>query len=122
MVSSITANRKFVQVARYMILNENERKNLAPIVQEKIKNRGDIWYTMIVNPKERNFQIFINGSQRGIHDTSPEIIKAILLIVLNSMNSGQGVPDNRSIWEESIQMDLKKRILSFKGTLKTEEI
>lgn len=94
-VSSITSNRKFTQVARYMIHNENERKNLAPLVQEKIQKRGDIWYTMIVNPKAKNFQIFINGKQEGIHGVSPELIKAIRAEIL--LKRGMKVPDKENL-------------------------
>ncbi len=89
-VSSITTNRKFTQVARYMIHNESKRKNLAPSIQEKIQKRGDIWYTMIINPKAKNFQIFINGSQKGIHGVSPELVKAVRAEIL--IKRGMEVP------------------------------
>lgn len=94
-VSSITTNRKFTQVARYMIHNESERKNLASLLQEKIQKRGDIWYTMIVNPKAKNFQIFVNGSQEGIHVVSPELIKAIRVEIL--LKRGMTVPDKEKL-------------------------
>ena len=65
------------------------------LVQEKIKNRGDIWYTMIVNPKAKNFQIFINGSQERIHGISPEIIKAIRAEIL--LKRGMAVPEKEKL-------------------------
>ena len=61
----------------------------------KIQTRGDIWYTMIVNPKAKNFQIFINGSQKGIHEVSPELIKAIRAETL--LKRGKDVPDKERL-------------------------
>lgn len=90
-ISSITTSRKFPQVARYMILNEAERRRLTPVIQERVTNRGDTWYIMIIHPRYKNFQIFINGSQRAIHEMSLEIVKAIRAEIL--LKRGLSVPD-----------------------------
>lgn len=94
-ISHITTNRKLPQVARYMIHNEYERKNLSPFIQEKIKKRGDIWYTINVNPRTKHFQIFINGSQEGMHNVSPEIVKAVRAEIL--LKRGMEVPGKEKL-------------------------
>lgn len=94
-ISHITTNRKLPQVARYMIHNEYERKNLSLFIQEKIKKRGDIWYTINVNPRTKHFQIFINGSQEGMHNVSPEIVKAVRAEIL--LKRGLEVPEKERL-------------------------
>lgn len=74
-ISSVTKNSKFVQVARYMIFSKDQDIN--PLIKEKIKDRNSPWLVILVNPKNKNFQIFVNGNKIFVHRIIAELIKAI---------------------------------------------
>jgi len=74
-ISAITSNPKFVQVSRYMVFSKNEE--IAPIVREKIKGRDSMWMIMVLNPKNKNFQIFINDNMLRGQKLMLELAKAM---------------------------------------------
>lgn len=74
-ISAITPNPKFVQVARYMIFSQKE--DVVPLIKENIKDRNSLWTVLLVNPKNKNFQIFINGNKDRSQVIICELIKAI---------------------------------------------
>lgn len=74
-ISAITANPKFAQVARYMIFSKKE--DVAQLIKEKIKDRNSLWTVLLLNPKNKNFQIFINGNKDRSQVIICELIKAI---------------------------------------------
>ena len=74
-ISTITANPKFIQVARYMIFSQ--KGDVVPLIKEKIKDRNSLWTVLLVNPKNKNFQIFINGNKDRSQVIICELIKAI---------------------------------------------
>lgn len=88
-ISTITKSSRFVQVARHMIFSKNQE--IKPLIREKIKDRNSPWMVVLVNPKNKNFQIFVNGNKVLVHRIITELIKAIRAEVLLKRN--KSVPD-----------------------------
>lgn len=74
-ISAITANPKFVQVSRYMIFSKDE--DVHQVIREKIKDRNSPWMVLTLNPKSKNFQIFVNGNKVHCQMVISELTKAI---------------------------------------------
>jgi len=97
-ISAITKSFKFVQVARYMIFSKDQ--NINPLIREKIKDQNSPWLTVLVNPKNKNFQIFVNGNKILIHRIIEELIKAIRAEILLRRN--RLVPDFNVLSREGV--------------------
>jgi len=88
-ISTITKSSKFVQVARFMIFSKDQDIN--PLIREKIKDRNSPWLVVLVNPRNKNFQMFVNGNKTFVHQIITELIKAIRAEILLKRNLS--VPD-----------------------------
>lgn len=88
-ISAITKSSKFVQVARYMIFSKDQDVN--PLIKEKIKDRNSPWLVVLVNPKNKNFQILVNGNKVFVYQIVTELIKAIRAETL--LKRGKSVPE-----------------------------
>ena len=88
-VSATTKNPRFKQVATYMIYSKDQDVN--PLIREKIKDRNSPWLVVVINPMNKNFQMFINGNKSLIHRIITELVKAIRAEILSKRN--RPVPD-----------------------------
>lgn len=87
-ISTITKSSRFVQIARYMIFSKDQ--DVHPLIKEKIKDRNSPWLVILVNPRNKNFQIFVNGNKIFVHRIIAELIKAIRAETL--LKRGKPVP------------------------------
>jgi hypothetical protein len=79
-VSAITKSPMFVKVAKSVIFSDDQ--DVHPLIIEKITNRNSLWIILVVNPLTKNFQIFINGSQKSLHPIIEEVTKVIRAEIL----------------------------------------
>lgn len=93
-ISAITKRKKFVQVARNRIFSKDQ--DVDPIIREKIKDRNSPWLVALVNPQNKNFQIFVNGNKMIVQGVIEELIKAIRAEVLLK----RGKPVNFTVLSE----------------------
>jgi len=84
-ISAVTKSSRFKQVATHMVYSTVE-KDINPLIREKIKDRSSPWLVMLVNPKNKNFQIFVNGNKTFVHQIIAELIKAIRAEILLKRN------------------------------------
>ncbi len=97
-ISAITINPKFVQIARYMIFSKDE--DISPFIREKITDRNSLWTVLLVNPKTKNFQIFINGNRLQSQEIITELVKAIRAEILKKRD--RSVPEYDRLSEGGI--------------------
>ncbi|PIS39271.1 MAG: hypothetical protein COT33_02855 [Candidatus Nealsonbacteria bacterium CG08_land_8_20_14_0_20_38_20] len=88
-ISAVTKNPRFKQVATHMIYSKDQDVN--PLIRGKIKDRNSPWLVVVINPRNKNFQIFINGNKSLIHRIITEPVKAIRAEILSKRN--RPVPD-----------------------------
>lgn len=98
MIASITTSPKFAQVVKHMVYSKKEEA--PPLIREKIKSRDDLWIVLVVNPKTKNFQIFINGDKKGGQEMVAELIKAVRSEIM--IKRGVSVPSGDKLTEGGI--------------------
>ncbi|MDP2629775.1 MAG: hypothetical protein Q8P45_03730 [Candidatus Harrisonbacteria bacterium] len=66
--------------------NKSVDNDLDLIIKEKVKDRNCPWLLLLVNPVNKNFQIFLNGEKKVVHEIFDELTKAIRADILLSRN------------------------------------
>ena len=78
-ITSLNSSPTFLRAARYMIYSNNEQFTH---LEERIKDRNSPWILIKVDPKNKNFQVFVNAGRKIGQAIFPEIIKGLRAEIL----------------------------------------
>jgi hypothetical protein len=102
-ISAISKSKIFLKVARSVITSRDQDKN--QLIREKVRNKDSLWVVVIVNPANKNFQIFINGNKTQCHETIAEVAKAVRAEILT--RRGLSVPSVEILLQDGVLEDTR---------------
>lgn len=95
-ITSLNSSPTFLRAARYIIYSDNEGAH--PVIRERIRNRNNPWILIKVDPKNKNFQVFVNAGKKVGQAIFPEIIKGLRAEIL--FQRGFKVPPWQNLIED----------------------